>query len=292
MAKNLILQFEGWCLIRLPTDPDPPDEPRGISGYTFAFGDEPDLDRLIYLQAPAHVKLRSYSPDINVQVIDAFSQEGTSKNKIDALIGARVNLLDQPSLQNRNWVLTLPGLEPIDPFHLEIRGSGITLRRKAPIDPQHPDKPIWEIDQDKILTYGARGLEYEPETIGRATGIWDSLAVAQQRRDQLEKDLQQLRNNGSGSDAEIAILEARINQLNFGINTPNDRRVAVRPFVERFGFPMLGEAAIEGDQQNLLGGNLSTGAQTPWSINFWLGGWDPDLLCAFMQGSLQIPYQI
>ncbi len=43
--KQLVVRFRGWCTIRLPTDPDPSDEPRGASGYTFAFSGEPDLDR-------------------------------------------------------------------------------------------------------------------------------------------------------------------------------------------------------------------------------------------------------
>ena len=50
---NLVLEFEGWCSLRLPTDPDPSDEPRGISGYTFAFAGEPDFDRVLNLQARA-----------------------------------------------------------------------------------------------------------------------------------------------------------------------------------------------------------------------------------------------
>ena len=40
---SLVLTFQGWCLILVATDPDPSDEPRGVSGYTFAFGAEPDL---------------------------------------------------------------------------------------------------------------------------------------------------------------------------------------------------------------------------------------------------------
>jgi hypothetical protein len=292
MAKKLILQFQGWCLIRLPTDPDPPDEPRGVSGYSFAFGDEPDLDRLLRLQAPTNFKVRSYSPDINVKVYNAFCQDGPNRKSIDALLDARVNLLDEPKLQNRNWVLTLPGQEPIDPFHLEINGRGISLRRKAPIDPQHPDIPIWKIDQELILAQGARGMEYEPETIGEATGIWDSLEIARQRRNNLKADLEKMKTEaGSENSAEIAILEARIYQLNIGIDNPMDRRVAVRPFVERFGFPMRGNTHIEGDQQKLLDGKLSTDAKSPWMVNFWIGGWDPDLLCAFMRGSLEILYQ-
>jgi hypothetical protein len=42
-----------------------------------------------------------------------------------------------------------------------------------------------------------------------------------------------------------------------------------------------------------LGGPLLTDPKPPmypWSIAFWLGGWDPDLLVAYMYGSLTILY--
>jgi hypothetical protein len=262
-----------------------------VSGYTFAFGDEPDLDRLIYLQQPTTFETRSYAPDINVSVFSAFSQEDGKRTQIDQLIGARVNLLDKPMLQNRNWVLTLPGQEPIDPFKLEITAKDIRLYRHAPIDPNNPDKPIWDIDQELIKKHGARGMEYEPETIGNATGIWDSLAVAKKRKEDLEIDLAKLKADNPNALAAISILEGRIWQLNIGITLKMNRRTAARSFVERFGFPMLGAAQIDGDQQKILGGSLAVEKKTPWTINFWIGGWDPDLLCAYMQGSLDIPYQ-
>ena len=37
------LKFTGWFQCRLATDPDPTDEPRGVSGYVRAVAGEPDL---------------------------------------------------------------------------------------------------------------------------------------------------------------------------------------------------------------------------------------------------------
>ncbi len=48
----LSITFAGWAQCRLPTDPDPYDEPRGVSGYMYAYAGEPDLDRLIRFQDP------------------------------------------------------------------------------------------------------------------------------------------------------------------------------------------------------------------------------------------------
>jgi hypothetical protein len=30
-------------------------------------------------------------------------------------------------------------------------------------------------------------------------------------------------------------------------------------------------------------------AEKPWIIDFWMGGWDPDAACGFMQGYISIP---
>ena len=46
------INFGGWAQCRLATDPDPYDEPRGVSGYIRAFVGEPDLDRIIRLNDP------------------------------------------------------------------------------------------------------------------------------------------------------------------------------------------------------------------------------------------------
>src|SRR5512133_460655 len=48
----LSLHFAGWFQCRLATDPDPADEPRGVSGFTFAYPGEPDLDRVIRFARP------------------------------------------------------------------------------------------------------------------------------------------------------------------------------------------------------------------------------------------------
>src|SRR3989441_8892461 len=47
---QLYLSFEGYFQMRMATDPDPSDEPRGVSGYTFALAGEPDFDFLLHLQ--------------------------------------------------------------------------------------------------------------------------------------------------------------------------------------------------------------------------------------------------
>jgi hypothetical protein len=286
LSKLFIIEFHGWAMVRLPTDPDPMDEPRGVSGYTFAFGNEPDLDRVVRLQPDPHFPPRSHAPPIGVSVYDAFISDGPVRTSVPSLMGAPLALLGNPMFENRNWTLTLPGFEPIHPFTLQISGQDVAIRRDAPFDVDHPDAPIYELPKDSLIAHGGRGIEWEPETVGRATGIWDGLAIVTERYNALKGELEELCKHG-GDPAREAILRGRIDQLKQGVDNPNDRRVTMRFMVERFGFPMLGQAAVSGDQQSAFGGKLDT--KSPWQISFWFGGWDPDVLCCFMEGSLVVP---
>jgi hypothetical protein len=285
----LVLPFEGWIVLRLPTDPDPSDEPRGVSGYTFAFAGEPDLDRVLYLQPPGNWEPRFGSPErLGVTVNGAMRSNGTPCVELD---GATVDLADGPVLENRQWTIALPGYEPIVPFHLRITAPGLAISRDIPLDPQHPDLPVHEVDPAVIAVQAADGMQFEPQTIGHATGIWDSLQCVKDRLTLLETERAAL----PDGDQKTA-LDGRIAELNYAVDNPRDRRVTARYFVERFAFPMLGPPAqIEGDQVGVTGGTLDPGDAdpknpSPWTIAFWIGAWDPDVLCAYMQGALQIPF--
>lgn len=293
MSAVLHIEFEGWCLIRLATDPDPADEPRGVSGYSFAFAGEPDLDRIVRLQAPLPgdpVQPRSHGPAIGVRVRRATRRQGAAVTDVLALANATVDLLDRPKLEQRNWILTRAAYEPIVPFHLLIqKDEELSIRRFAPLDPTHPERPVWQVETAGLEAQGARGIEPEPETVGLATGIWDPLQEARVRRAKLQAERDELARRGESDSVVDAALEARIAQLDIGIDSGGrDRRVSTRVLVERFGFEMHGEAQV-GDMHGLLGGTLD--CREPWQIAFWMGAWDVDTLSCFMQGVLKIPYR-
>jgi len=293
ITPKLIIQFSGWILMRIPTDPDPTDEPRGVSGYTFAFGDEPDLNRQIYFQVPANFTPRAPTYDLGVKVRSAVRIEN-QQTPIEALDLATVDLLNAPKLENRNWTLTTAGYEPIVPFDFLIKGKGITLFRSAPLIAEDPEKPVWQISEDILQAYGAAGALYEPATIGNATGIWDSVKVAAERLQALQAERDQLeKKKRLTPDEDVArvILEARIRELQYGIDNPQDRRIMARYFVERFNFQMNGKAKVEGDQQKTLKGKILYDDKNPWQIGFWIGAWDPDALSAYVTGALEIPYE-
>jgi hypothetical protein len=298
MSDSLILEFAGWCMIRQPTDPDPYDERRGVSGYTFAFGDEPDLNRVIYFQPSPQSPQRSHAPPIGVRVTSATKVSPSGPRSIDALAGATVNLLGDPMLENRNWTLSLPGYEPITPFDIEITSAttvtgssepAVYIRRNVPLDPDHPETPAWKVSDAALAAKAATGMSYEPATVGLATGIWDFMQAAVDRRALLQKDLDALRTSDPASPMVVQ-LEGRIAELTIAIDNPNDRRTGIRQIIERFGFDMIGGVATVRAAGDVLGGTLDATKKADWRIDFWMGGWDCDALSCFVQGALQIPY--
>ena len=79
--------FAGIFQLRLPTDPDTSDDARGHSGWTRAYGNESDLDRVIRFNNP--ISPRSFTPGVGVRVTDAYS-DGQHLN--DSIIHQTVNL--------------------------------------------------------------------------------------------------------------------------------------------------------------------------------------------------------
>ena len=288
MTDTLVIEYSGWLIIRLATDPDPTDEPRGLSGYTYAFAGEPDLDRLIRFQLHGFTP-RSHGPDIGVTVKQAkrLSPEG-KETDVPGLVGATVDLLDNPRLEMRNWVLTYPGNEPIVPFHFSISTGDLEIRRQAPLVKDDPDLPVWKTPLADLMAHGAAGVSLEPDTIGRATGVWDWMPRVKKRLAQLKQDRAALESSG-GDPAEISCLSSRIYELQDAVDHPQgNNRMVARLGLERFSFKLDGESQITGDQERLLGGKLDS--TKDWPINFWFGSWDHDILCAHTQGSLQLAY--
>ena len=292
MSETLLLELAGWCMIRQPTDPDPYDERRGVSGYTFAFGDEPDLNRVIYMQPSQASPARSHGPPHGVTVRKALKMGGPAPNELSNLVGATFDLLNDPMLENRNWALTKPGYEPITPFDIEIRSRdrSMSIRRDVPLDPAHPELPAWKLSEEALVVKGATGLAFEPETIGHATGLWDFVSIAQERRTLLQKDLDAMVANGGAGSAAESILKGRIAELTIGIDNPKDRRIGVRRVIERFGFGLTGAPASITDPNDLLQGTLDASKDAQWRIDFWMGAWDADALSCYFEGALQIPY--
>jgi hypothetical protein len=258
------VRFSGWFQCRLATDPDPYDEPRGVSGYVHAYVGEPDLDRRIVFQRPAFV--RRYSPPVGV-----FVDQVSTDNQPDPghpLLGAAVNLLDAPCFEGRNGVIADDGLEPVYPFRLEFSKDGFRLVRG--IAPQNPAFPFPELF--------AAGVEAAPDEIREATGIQDLLPQWRERRDELRAAL-----NDAPEDERPGLAE----RLDFLEGQLQAGGGAGRFFFARMRYEyVLGSPLELEDPYGWLPAAAS--GDGPWPVRFWFGGWDADTLCGFARGTVTI----
>jgi hypothetical protein len=275
----LTLNFEGWFQCRLATDPDPSDEPRGASGWTFAVAGEEDLDRVIRLQEP--ISPRSHGPEVGVLVRTVTVGE---RHILDhPLVGGQVQLLDEPKFEGRNGIVAEDAAEGIDPFHLRITGGGVTLRRKDILDPQNPERKMHEVDPSVLQRrQPVAGEAVERAEIADATGIMDYLGYRWERKKKLETDLE-----GTSDPVSRAALQRRIADLTESLEK-RDIRVGILGASLIYRFSIRGPAEVSGDRE-VLGGIVGT--SPPWPIEFWAGGWDADALCGYMRGRLQVPFR-
>ena len=173
----LAVTFAGSAQCRLATDPDPYDEPRGVSGYLHAYAGEPDLDRLIRFQDPPFRRTRTPTIGVLVRsvVLDGAPVAG------HPLQSARVQLLDRPKFEGRNGVVAEDGLEPIVPFHLSIeQGAARLARATVPTDPTSP-----------YCEFNAIDFIADPGFMERQTGIVSLVSVWGERLALLETELRQ-----------------------------------------------------------------------------------------------------
>jgi hypothetical protein len=255
----LELTFAGWFECRLATDPDPFDEPRGVSGTTFACPGEPDLDRIIRFQpSPTN---RSPGPPIGVWVTEVRRDGRPVEHP---LRGAPVALVGDPRFEGRNGLLGLPGTEVIHPLEIAV-GEG-ALRRRDWLDAA--DGGLAEAAPDALARRAGGGIERGSAVtaaLAAATGIEDFLAHRLQRADAIERALA----GAAGDPLAQAGLRRRLEAL------ASVARMRVAYAVE------LGARGGTGD----VGGVEAT---RPWPLRFWMGAWDSDALSGFVGGTLGI----
>jgi hypothetical protein len=258
------ISYRGWFQCRLATDPDPFDEPRGVSGYVHAYAGEPDLDRLIHYQKPAFA--REFGPELGVFVIEVAIDSAPVADH--PLLGAAVDLLDQAKFEGRNGVVAEDGEEPIFPFHLAIRKGSFELRRAVVAsDPTYP--------YPEFYAASAEGGPEVAALIHEATGVPDLRAVWRQRMAALDKALRE----GLPEPAATAARE-RLSFLRAG------RALNFFEILMRYEYALRSTTVLS-DPDKLLGADADLA--TPWPLRFWMGGWDADVLCGYASGKLSIP---
>jgi hypothetical protein len=287
----LIVDFEGYFQDRMTTDPDPTDEKRGVSGYTFAFAGEPDLDNIVHFQPdePGVVE-RDFGPYGGPKVGVTVRRATRDGAEVPELVGARVAFLDDCQIREENGILIRDDFFVIDPLHVTITKDGKTLLdRVDDLDPSDPSKPIERCTGAELQRRQPLGFVSMSQEVANATNI--GLATPEnlkanrlRRRESLEILLGQTKD-----PTKRAALESRIFQLGivdqwWNLSTtprPIDRRAA-QLALQAYGWHVDVNGKVSA---NKLGADESK----PWILDFWMGGWDGDALCGFVKGTWTIP---
>jgi hypothetical protein len=280
-VSALTVGFQGFVQVRLPTDPDPCDEPRGVSGWTRAVAGEPDLDRVLVLQDDDLRRVRrSHGPTVGVNVtsvaVDGVTRPG------HPLSGGRVELLGDPKFEGRNWIVAADGLEPIDPLHVSVSRGSTKLSKRAVIrDGQGADVPFYLASPDQLKSRTPRVEAGGSATaeIFSALGIPDNpTAWRARRRAALETELAAA---ASTDETGMSALDRRIHDLmGAGVAVST---VGVRM---RYRLDLDGPGSVHDPAGSLTD---VPDVDAPWPVDFWVGGWDADALCMYLRGTLTVP---
>ncbi len=297
ISRYLSLNFDGYFMCRIATDPDPSDDPYGTSGYTMALSNEPVLDQIIRLHPdPAAAPLRS-NPLEHIQVgvfLRDVSFDGapdTARTK--ALCGARVDLLGAPRFISTNNAVgsddTMAFL--IEPFQLRIQHEtyhngkpvSILIEAEDNLIPSQKDKTAVEIPNPGVYAYRLSTATLASMDAYRAIGVFDEYGYFRDRRRWLEEQI------AKTSDEQAR--EAFRSRL-YQIETWGDRISNKLGFQAKWAHETNGKQRFETEPpyaaEQLLDGR--TVIEQPWYVKYWFGGWDGDLLVGYMAGSLNIPF--
>lgn len=300
ITKNYLLHFEGWAQGRMPTDPDPSYEPRGVSGYSFALPGEPDMDRIIYFQNKKGVIPRSYTPEVGVYVTGGteFTTTGEGgevsfidKQKITKghpLFNAKVDLKKNAVFVSENSTVIYNGFGVMNPFIFSVEGKGKSFERRFYADPADPKDKVEEYDIDTLTPYMLNTVFMDSVQLMSDGAILNRTAYRNERKSNLEAELKHVQEQ---SDQEpknknlkikIAALNKRIAELN--MNDPENRRTR-----------QIGTQTLINYPLNAVDAKVDKKAVKPsedWPITMWFGAWDADSLCFFVNGFIEISVEV
>jgi hypothetical protein len=268
----IVCSFQGWVQIRLATNPDPTDETRGVSGYTFALPGEPDLDRLLRTSDP--VAPRSHGPAIGV-FVTRVTVDGIAVPS-HPLTGAQLRLLCGPRFESVNEVIMTQGEEPLEPFDVELTQGAFRLQRRDYLDPSRPDATVYDVPRS-VLEKRRAQVTSDTALLIEATGGSDPVAFRKRRLVVLEADLARCTD-----PVQRAGLGRRISELK--IDAPSDHRTASMLFIESRQYALNGPISLT-DPDGWLD-RLDT--FTTFACDIVLGAWDADALSAYATGTLSL----
>ena len=296
-ARYLTLNFGGYFMCRLATDPDPSDDPYGTSGYTMALSNEPVLDQVIRLQYdPKAAPLRKNPlPHIKVGVtVTSVTFDGNfDAERTKALAGARVDLLQNPMFISTNNTVGSDDTMAfvVEPFHLKLTHNAPLHGKSVPVSieavdnliPGHPGVKAVQIPNPAVYARRFSTAAPTPSPVAhQAIGVYDEYGYFRDRRRWLAEQIQK-----TSDPVERQGYQSRLYQIDqWGNRVTN-----------KLGFQANWSHGTNGEQRfdvppdvatELLGGKVIV--DQPWSVNYWFGAWDGDLLVGYMAGGLNIPF--
>ncbi len=298
---ELRINFEGYWQCRQATDPDPSDEPRGVSGYTFAVGHESDMDQAIYLQReqiPDRDFREPHTENFGVNVTSAeLLEEGLEPKRLDLARGARVFLRPGerdpkklPKFELRNEIIfhELQGIiMPICPFNLQIAGDGWQLRREDPLDINDPSLEVWQMVEG-YARRSPKNFNSISDEVLAAIGIAPAPDYTTAFSDYFQRRKQWLALKLAETEdpVEAEGYKTRIWAIDF---FTQDQRMESRLGLQAiWDFDIRGQNADISGAESYFGGTIDT--TTPWRTSFWMGGFDGDLMRGYMRGDLRVPF--
>jgi len=309
MSSFLYVEFQGYFACRIATDPDPTDEPRGLSGYTMALANEDPLDQVIRLQIdPVYLeknarpplrdmfKNREFLLGVRVHSVRYGADPGSAAPYppgIGALGSLPVNLnggdapLQGTAFDSRNIITGNDDAMAfvVYPFNLSI-GNPPAPTSDWITTSEWLNPPYTYTDPRQ---YGER-LSTQTDDNGQimevseAIGVYDPYGYFLARR----RYLQKLIDDAAGQppspalEARVQGYKSRIQQIDFWGDRMNGKLVTRC----NWDFDLRGSNTL-----NAAGLKGKVLAGQPWHIGFWFGGWDGDLLIGYMRGRLEIPFQ-
>lgn len=294
-TDTLRLQFRGYVQLRMATDPDPTDDPRGLSGYTFALPGEPDFDQVLRFQPDEPGVFQrdfggdSFAPRVGVTVTEAYR----GSDPAGEWVGARLSL-PGARLVELNGLVVRNDFFAIDPVRLRLSISGQTvLERIDELDPGHPGTSILDADTPMLLRRQPAGWVDHSAEVAAATGLpsppTDEVLI--ENREHRQKCLEELLTRTT-DPIQRSALETRIAQLNILRQWWNLSQITpAGPPIDRRAYTLALQA--RGWSMGLNGptviNTIGADPAKPWPFSFWLGGWDADALCLYILGDLEVP---
>jgi len=295
----LTIEFEGWFQCRLPGDPDPADEPRGLSGATFATVGEPDLDRIIRFHDP--VAPRSHGPTVGVFVSRVL--RGNSAISDSSLLGQKVRFERNAKFLEENGVIAPVNLAIIEPIDFCIGPPDEPLLRRSCFwDPEDPEKSVYDVDAQQIAPRQTMPDLSSAHIVAAVTGISDPVDFLRTRRNILVEEKENILNDPDSEEKRVSIaaLTQRLASLQLVFDgVDNDICKDQWDWRARRNIMLLAVCARYRVSLNeILSPDTSTASlacireiniENEWTLDFWMGAWDNDALCGYVKGAVYVP---